>query len=441
MLMLSWRQRRTVCRQTQGSCLKTMAWWDATQPEAMTCQSMQKFTAQVLFAFFGHQLDEQMSYPLQSILEVKYWSDTRKSIRRFARANSWYAWLWPWNCCISHWRQRLEHDWGQILCLLQDVFRTQRKWQWVTRSNLQRLRCCVCHFHHEQALRAPYRVRHFLAKVLKKVRHYRVDVVAGDATAAAYRYQQRQEYQDLCNLWVAVMLREMLREVNMNRPFQSRLHCDYSTNNHHSQLHSTEYPDCCFMAYSPMEKTAWTQNCEKTHEQHVWAYTEWTKGASWGQLLSWGYWSLADGGGWEELSRSREPWQCNGCTTRLWEKNVIHTMAGHKWHLTWISCRITGRCRNWEHVGSHWRKATNRQIRGRNLKFFLWMIFSGKVEPKWNNGCPRQTYKKAFPSWFRRMEWRALNKTKNSLDHGFSIRHQALWLAKKRLMKNWRRSQ
>ena len=53
--------------------------------------------------------------------------------------------------------------------------------------------------------------------------------------------------------------------------------------------------------------------------------------------------------------------------------------------LTWISCRITGRCRNSEHVGSHWRKATNRQIRGINHKPFLWMIFSGKVEPKWNN--------------------------------------------------------
>ena len=139
----------------------------------------------------------------------------------------------------------------------------------MTRSNLQRPRCCVCHFHHEQALRAPYRVRHFFAKVLKKVQHYRVDVVAGDATAAAYRYQQRQEYQYLCNFWVAVMLREMQREVNMNRPFQSRHHCDYSTNNHHSQLRSTDYPDCCFMDYSPMEKTAWTQNCEKTLEQHV----------------------------------------------------------------------------------------------------------------------------------------------------------------------------
>ena len=40
------------------------------------------------------------------------WSETRKSTRRFARANSWYAFLWPWNCCISHWRQRPQHHWG-----------------------------------------------------------------------------------------------------------------------------------------------------------------------------------------------------------------------------------------------------------------------------------------------------------------------------------------
>ena len=33
--------------------------------------------------------------------------------------------------------------------------------QVVTRSGLQRLRCCVCHLHHKQAIKAPYRVRQF----------------------------------------------------------------------------------------------------------------------------------------------------------------------------------------------------------------------------------------------------------------------------------------
>ena len=137
-----------------------------------------------------------------------------------------------------------------------------KKRELVTRSNLQKLRCCVCHLHHEQAMRVPHRVRQIFAKVLQKVQHYRVDVIAGDATAAAYRYHKRQEYQDLYNSSVAVMLREVQREVNMNHQFQSRLHSGHSTNNHHSQLPSTDFSYCGFMACSLMEKTAGTQNCE-----------------------------------------------------------------------------------------------------------------------------------------------------------------------------------
>ena len=89
--------------------------------------------------------------------------------------------------------------------------------QLVARSSLQRLRYCVCHLHHEQVMKAPYRVRQFFAKVLKKVEHNRVDVIAGDANAAGYKYYKRQECQDLCNSSVAVLLREMQRAVNMDR--------------------------------------------------------------------------------------------------------------------------------------------------------------------------------------------------------------------------------
>ena len=75
-------------------------------------------------------------------------------------------------------------------------------------------------------MRAPHSLRQFFEKVLKKDQHYRVDVLAGDATAAAYRYYKRQEYQDLYNPSVAVMLRDMQQEDNMNRPFQSRFQSD-----------------------------------------------------------------------------------------------------------------------------------------------------------------------------------------------------------------------
>ena len=52
--------------------------------------------------------------------------------------------------------------------------------QLMTRSGLQRQRCRVCHLHHEQAMKAPYRVRQFFGTV--------VNVIAGDANAAAYKY-------------------------------------------------------------------------------------------------------------------------------------------------------------------------------------------------------------------------------------------------------------
>ena len=44
--------------------------------------------------------------------------------------------------------------------------------------------------------------------------HVKVDVIAGDANAAGYKYCKKQEHQDLHDSSVAVMLREIQREVN-----------------------------------------------------------------------------------------------------------------------------------------------------------------------------------------------------------------------------------
>ena len=251
-----------------------MAWWDAIQPEAMTCQSMRKTDSTGYVRFLWESIGKATEFSYASIFDVKI---GQKPERAFADLREKTV-------------DTLLSDLGTVALVIEgsDLSMTEdnsvptarciqdtKKRELVTGSNLQRLRCCVCHFHHEQALRALYRVRHFFEKVLKKVRHYRVDVVAGDATAAAYRYQQRQVYQYLCNFWVAVMLRAMQREVNMNRPFQSRLHCDYSTNNHHSQLRSTDYPDCCFMAILSWRillgpiivRKLWSNTCERTQSE------------------------------------------------------------------------------------------------------------------------------------------------------------------------------
>ena len=122
------------------------------------------------------------------------------------------------------------------------------------------------------------------------------------------------------------MLREVQRAVNMHHPCQSRLHSGHSTNNHHSQLRSTGYLDCCFMAYF-MVKTAWTQNCDKTLEQHVWADTEWTKRnklrtalilrvlkSCWGRRLG-------------RAIQIQRTVTISDCTTRLWSPSVCTSLG------------------------------------------------------------------------------------------------------------------
>ena len=44
------------------------------------------------------------------------------------------------------------------------------------------------------------------------------------------------------------MLREMQREVITGHPFESRLHIDFSINNHPPHLHAADDLDFCFMA-------------------------------------------------------------------------------------------------------------------------------------------------------------------------------------------------
>ena len=124
----------------------------------------------------------------------------------------------------------------------------------MTRACLHKLWCCVCHLHHKQGMKAPYRVRQFYKTVLQQVHHLKVDVIAGDANAPAYKYYKNQEYQVLFNSSVAVMLREMQREFNTGRPLERRLHIDFNTNNHFSQLRSASDLDCCFMAILSWEK-------------------------------------------------------------------------------------------------------------------------------------------------------------------------------------------
>ena len=63
-----------------------------------------------------------------------------------------------------------------------------KKRQLVTRSGLPSLRCCVCHLHRKWAMKSLAAVRHFFKTALQQVCHFKVDVIAGDTNAAAYKY-------------------------------------------------------------------------------------------------------------------------------------------------------------------------------------------------------------------------------------------------------------
>ena len=71
-------------------------------------------------------------------------------------------------------------------------------------------------------MNAPGSVRKIFKKVLQLVYNFKVDIIAGDANSAACMYFRRQEHRDLYNSSVAVMLREMQREVNEGRPLKTR---------------------------------------------------------------------------------------------------------------------------------------------------------------------------------------------------------------------------
>ena len=81
-------------------------------------------------------------------------------------------------------------------------------------------------------MNSPYRVRQFLKTVLQQVYHLKVDVICRICRTSAYKYYKKQKYQYLHNSSIADMLREMHREVNTGRRFESRVHIDYSTKNH-----------------------------------------------------------------------------------------------------------------------------------------------------------------------------------------------------------------
>ena len=123
LLMLSWRQTRTISRQRAGNCLRTMAWWDAIQPKAIICQSMQELILQLCSPSLGMNWRGKWVFPC-SALWGEICKEIRKSNRRFARANSWRTPLWIWS--LLHWllKAATSASMKTILSPVQDAFKT-----------------------------------------------------------------------------------------------------------------------------------------------------------------------------------------------------------------------------------------------------------------------------------------------------------------------------
>ena len=92
-------------------------------------------------------------------------------------------------------------------------------------------------------------VRELFGTLLQQVCHFKVDVMAGHANAAAdQHFKKKRIPRSIQFLSGYHAMREMQREVNMGLAFENRLHMNYSTSNHPTQLHAANDIDCCFVA-------------------------------------------------------------------------------------------------------------------------------------------------------------------------------------------------
>ena len=157
----------------------------------MTCQSTQELILQDIFAFHGHQMMAENGHA--AIFERKK-TETTTTESRERSAEQLVDIVDPVALAVE----------GTDLGTSEDPFEPTarctndtKKRQLVTRSDLPRLRCCVCHLHHKRAVNAPAAVRECFETMLQQVCHFKVDVIAGNANAATCKYYKNQEYQYL----------------------------------------------------------------------------------------------------------------------------------------------------------------------------------------------------------------------------------------------------
>ena len=100
-----------------------------------------------------------------------------------------------------------------------------------------KLRCCVCHLHHGQAMKPP------------------CNVIA-ELPTRQHANTTKSRSTKICTFFsVAVMLRVMQREVNTGHRYECRLHLLIITQKSFSQFRSASDLDCCFVAIPSWRKS------------------------------------------------------------------------------------------------------------------------------------------------------------------------------------------
>ena len=125
----------------------------------MTCQSMQELIPQVVFIVL-RIIGEENEFSHAAIFDVKFCKKPEKVVTdsRGRTTDALFMNLESVAWAIQSSNLSITED---NFVPSARCFQDTKKRQQVTRASFQRLRCCVCHIHHEQAMRAPYRVRQF----------------------------------------------------------------------------------------------------------------------------------------------------------------------------------------------------------------------------------------------------------------------------------------
>ena len=273
---------------------------------------------EIKFFFFSARVPKWTCFNLWG----QVWQKDRKSSRTIGRAIGWAA-LWYLWVCFSCGKQQPRYIWGRLW-----AFSKMHQWHQEEATCNQIWSSNKCHFE--------------------------VDVIAGNASGAAYKYYQSHKYQDLYNSSVAVMLKEMQSEVKTHLKASFTLIVQ-------TIIISMNFTQQMILIMLQ------TQNYEKTSGQHAWAYTNTKKNKlrrvpTPTRLKS--CWGKRNGRAVQTQRKSTT----HDCTARLWCSSIQTSLGAPKQRFLDTTNRyVLAFCNSW--------------------KTFLKIIFQG--DPK--NGRPRKT--------------------------------------------------